>query len=40
MLDAQRDLYLSQNQLIEVRLGRLTNLADLYRALGGGWRER
>ena len=40
VLDAQRDLYVAQNQLIEVRLGRLTNLADLYRALGGGWRER
>jgi len=40
VLDAQRDLYLAQTQLIEVRLARLTNLADLYRALGGGWRER
>ncbi len=40
VLEAQRDLYLAQTQLIEVRLARLTNLADLYRALGGGWRER
>lgn len=39
VLDAQRDLYSAQTQLIEVRLARLTNLADLYRALGGGWRE-
>ena len=23
-----------------VRLARLTNLVDLYKALGGGWRER
>ncbi len=40
VLDAQRDLYVAQLQVIEVRLARLTNLADLYRALGGGWRER
>ncbi len=40
VLDAQRDLYVAQNVLIEVRLGRLQNLADLYRALGGGWREQ
>jgi multidrug efflux system outer membrane protein len=40
VLEAQQDLYLAQTQLIEVRLARLTNLADLYRALGGGWRER
>jgi hypothetical protein len=26
-------------QLIELRLARLTNLADLYAALGGGWRD-
>ena len=36
---AQRDLYAAQQQLIELRLPRLQNLADLYRALGGGWRE-
>jgi outer membrane protein, multidrug efflux system len=40
VLVAQRDLYAAETQLIEVRLARLTNLADLYRALGGGWRER
>jgi multidrug efflux system outer membrane protein len=40
VLDAQRDLYVAQQVLIEVRIARLTNLADLYRALGGGWRER
>jgi multidrug efflux system outer membrane protein len=40
VLDAQRDLYVAETVLIEVRLARLTNLADLYRALGGGWRER
>jgi multidrug efflux system outer membrane protein len=40
VLTAQQDLYATQQQLIELRLARLTNLADLYRALGGGWRER
>jgi multidrug efflux system outer membrane protein len=40
VLSAQQDLYAAQQQLIEVRFARLANLADLYRALGGGWRER
>lgn len=39
VLDAQRDLYVAQQVLIALRADRLTNLADLYRALGGGWRE-
>jgi multidrug efflux system outer membrane protein len=36
---SQQDLYLAQQLLIEARLSRLQNLSDLYRALGGGWRE-
>jgi multidrug efflux system outer membrane protein len=40
VLDSQRDLYTAQQVLIRLRADRLTNLADLYRALGGGWRER
>jgi multidrug efflux system outer membrane protein len=40
VIESQQDLYQAQNQLIEIRLARLQNLADLYRALGGGWRER
>ena len=40
VLDAQRDLFTAQQLLIESRLARLSNLVDLYRALGGGWRER
>lgn len=40
VLTAQRDLYAAQQQLIQVRLARLVNLADLYRALGGGWNDR
>ena len=40
VLSAQQDLYTAQQQLIELRLARLDNLAELYRALGGGWLER
>jgi multidrug efflux system outer membrane protein len=40
LLTAQRDLFAAQQQLIQSRLARLSNLVDLYRALGGGWRER
>lgn len=40
LLTAQRDLYAAEQQLIQSRLARLTNLVDLYRALGGGWQER
>jgi len=40
VLAAQQDLYATQQQLIELRLARLTNLALLYTALGGGWRDR
>lgn len=39
VLTAQNDLYTAQQRLIVLRADRLTNLADLYRALGGGWRE-
>ncbi len=39
VLVAQQDLYLAQTQLVEVRVARLQNLADLYRSLGGGWNE-
>jgi multidrug efflux system outer membrane protein len=36
VLDAQRSLYDAQNGLINLRLNFLTNLVDLYKALGGG----
>ncbi|NVB78068.1 MAG: efflux transporter outer membrane subunit [Kofleriaceae bacterium] len=39
VLVAQQDLYQAQTQLVEVRVARLQNLADLYRSLGGGWKE-
>lgn len=40
VLTAQRDLFAAQSELIQVRLSRLANLVDLYKALGGGWLER
>jgi multidrug efflux system outer membrane protein len=40
VLTAQTDLYNAEQTLVSVRLGRLTNLVDLYRYLGGGWIER
>ncbi|ABS24781.1 efflux transporter outer membrane subunit [Anaeromyxobacter sp. Fw109-5] len=40
VLDAQRELFAARQLLIQSRLARLVNLVDLYRALGGGWRER
>jgi multidrug efflux system outer membrane protein len=36
VLDAQRSMYSAQQGLIAVRLARLTNLATLYKVLGGG----
>jgi multidrug efflux system outer membrane protein len=40
VLTAQTDLYSVQQSLISSRVARLTNLVDLYNALGGGWIER
>ncbi len=37
MLDAQRSLFSSQDQLAQSRLARLTASLDLFKALGGGW---
>jgi multidrug efflux system outer membrane protein len=39
VLTAQTDLYDAELVLVGARLERLTNLVDLYRALGGGWVE-
>ncbi len=36
VLDAQRELFAQEQALVQVRLLRLTNAIDLYRALGGG----
>lgn len=40
VLSAQQDLFAAQQQLIELRLARLLNVVGLYKALGGGWRDR
>ncbi|ATE61074.1 efflux transporter outer membrane subunit [Thauera sinica] len=37
VLDAQRTLFGAQDQLAQLRLARLVDSVDLYRALGGGW---
>ena len=39
VLDAQRTLFQAQDQQVQLRLARLTAALDLYKALGGGWRE-
>ena len=39
-LDAQRSLFSAQQALISDRLAQLTSEVNLYKALGGGWRER
>lgn len=36
VLDAQRDVFSAEQALVQIRLLRLTNSVDLYRALGGG----
>jgi multidrug efflux system outer membrane protein len=40
VLTAQTGYYDAQLALVGTQLQRLTNLVDLYRALGGGWIER
>lgn len=37
LLDAQRAYYAAQQALVRARLARLSNLVNLYKALGGGW---
>ena len=37
LLDAQRSLFASQQQLVQVKLALLQNRIAVYRALGGGW---
>jgi len=39
-LIAQRDQYAAQQELINTRLARASNLVLLYKALGGGWLEQ
>jgi multidrug efflux system outer membrane protein len=37
VLDAQRDLYANEDQLVQSQTTVTTNLVGLYRSLGGGW---
>lgn len=39
VLDAERELYTAEQQLLQLRLLKLTNTVDLYRSLGGGLNE-
>ncbi|MNJ50792.1 Toluene efflux pump outer membrane protein TtgI precursor [compost metagenome] len=38
VLDAQRELFASQRQLLSDHLLQLNREVQLYRALGGGWK--
>ncbi|HEY4040148.1 MAG TPA: efflux transporter outer membrane subunit [Burkholderiaceae bacterium] len=40
VLTAQTDYYNAQLSVVATQLQRLTNLVDLYRALGGGWIQK
>lgn len=37
LLDAQRTLFQTRDQLVQLRLARLVATVDVYKALGGGW---
>ncbi|MES2183293.1 MAG: efflux transporter outer membrane subunit [Pseudomonadota bacterium] len=38
-LDAQRSLFLAQQQVVQTRLAQMQNQVTLYKVLGGGWSE-
>jgi NodT family efflux transporter outer membrane factor (OMF) lipoprotein len=40
VLEAQRTVYSARDQLVTLRLSRLQAAIELYKALGGGWREK
>ena len=40
LLDAQRSLFAAQQAVVQTRLAQLQSQVGLYRALGGGWKER
>lgn len=39
LLDAQRSLFSAEDQLVQLRLLRLTGTTDVFKALGGGWSQ-
>ena len=40
LLDAQRSLYTARQRSLVLQLAQMINQVNLYKALGGGWRER
>jgi outer membrane protein, multidrug efflux system len=38
VLDAERSMYQTQDQLVQSERARSINLISLYKALGGGWK--
>ncbi len=40
VLDAMQQLLTAENELAQTRRDRLVSLAQLYRALGGGWNQQ
>jgi multidrug efflux system outer membrane protein len=40
LLDAQRSLYLARQRYLILQLAQMVNQVNLYKALGGGWKER
>ena len=39
VLDAERELFTAEQQLLQTKLLKITNTVDLYRSLGGGLNE-
>jgi multidrug efflux system outer membrane protein len=39
VLDAERELFAAEQQLLQTKLLKITNTVDLYRSLGGGLNE-
>lgn len=40
VLDAQRSLYRARQSVVVIRLAKLVNKVNLYKVLGGGWKEQ
>lgn len=40
VLDAQRELFAAQQQLLNDQLGQISSEVQLYKALGGGWKSK
>lgn len=39
-LDSERSLYSAQQQQVQLKVAALANMVTLYKALGGGWKQR